>query len=380
MGELARRYPSSGLVVSTGQQPGSEMVDPTFPNPIDRVAVPSRRLRTMSGIIRWAHRAGRLCRTWGAEFAWCGQVLPAAYPARWVHAKTRTPYGLVVHGGDLLKLRRRIHSARKRPIARTLLGNAAVIVANSRWTAALCGEIFDEFRLPLSEGQLHVVPLGTDPDFFRPGLDSSPVRATYDLPAGRWLVTVARLVPHKGIDTGIRCLAALGDDIPGLRYAVAGTGLDLERLEALARDLAVRDRVHFLGQVPDSHLPALYNLGEVYLAPSRLEACDVEGFGIAIVEASASGLPVVAGRSGGTADAVLEGETGLLVDSGSGNPGAFTDAVRSLLVNRSLAATMGRAGRRAVETFFNWDRVTTVMRGLGRDAALASRPVRGSAG
>jgi phosphatidylinositol alpha-1,6-mannosyltransferase len=377
MGELAQRYPAGTLVVSTGQQSDSEVVDRTYPNRIDRVDVPARRLRTAQGLVRWTRRAGKLCRSEGAEFVWCGQVRPAAYPARWVHATTRTPYGVVVHGRDLLTIRRHIHSAGKRPIVRTLLGTAAEIVANSRWTADLCGQIFDDLRLTLPDARLHVVPLGANPELFRPGLDPSTARSIYELRAGRWLVTVARLTPHKGIDTGIRCLAALGTDIPELRYAVAGTGPDLERLEGLARDLGVRDRVHFLGQVPDAHLPALYNMGEVYLAPSRLEEHDVEGFGIAIVEASASGLPVIAGRSGGTADAVLEGETGVLVDPE--NPVAFAEALRLLLGDRSLAGAMGNAGRRAVETFFNWDRVAEAMRDIGREAAVSSRAGRRSA-
>ena len=377
MGELAQRYPAGTLVVSTGQQSDGEAVDRTYPNRVDRVNVPARRLRTAQGLVRWTHRAGKLCRSEGIDFVWCGQVRPAAYPARWVHAVTRTPYGLVVHGRDLQILRRRIRWASKRPIVRTLLGSAAAIVANSRWTADLCGQIFDDLRLALPDARLHVVPLGADPDLFRPGLDPTMARSVHELPAGRWLVTVARLSPHKGVDTGIRCLAALGTDIPELRYAVAGTGPDLDRLETLARDLGVRDRVHFLGQVPDVHLPALYNLGEVYLGPSRLEEQDVEGFGIAIVEASASGLPVIVGRSGGTADAVLEGETGMLVDPE--DPGAYAEALRLLLGDRSLARAMGEAGRRAVETFFNWDRVAEAMRDIGREAAVASRAGRGSA-
>ncbi|NNG16655.1 MAG: glycosyltransferase family 4 protein [Gemmatimonadales bacterium] len=371
MGELAQQYPAGSLVVSTGHQYDSEDVDRSYANRIDRVSVPARRLRTVQGLVRWTRRARSVCRSEGVEFVWCGQLRPAAYPARWLFARTRMPYGVLVYGGDLLTLRRRIRSARKRPIIRSLLGNAGAIVAISRWTADLCGQVFDDLRLPLPDARLHVVPLGTDPDRFRPGLDPSAARMAFDLPEGRWLVTVARLLPHKGIDTGIRCLAALGRDVPELRYAVAGTGPDLERLAALARDLAVRDRVHFLGHVPDAHLPALYNMAEVYLAPSRLQEDDVEGFGIAISEASASGLPVVAGRSGGTADAVRDGETGLLVDPE--DPDAFIEAARLLLSDRALAGAMGRAGRRAVETFFNWDRVARAMRDIGCRAAVERR-------
>lgn len=377
MGELARRYPAGTLVVSTGQQPDGEAIDQTYPNRIDRVQVPAGRLRTVQGLARWARRARVLSQVEGTEFVWCGQLRPSAYPARWVHARIGTPYGIVLHGGDLLTIRRRVHSAWKRPVIRSLLGNAAAIVANSRWTAARCGQLFDDLGLPPPDPSLHVVPLGTDPEHFRPGLDSGPAEAAFDLPPGRWLLTVARLVPHKGIDTGIRCLAALGDDFPQLRYAVAGTGPDRDRLEALARDLGIRDRVHFLGHVSDQHLPALYNVAQVYLAPSRLEPMDVEGFGIAISEASACGVPVVAGRSGGTADAVREGETGVLVDAE--HPDAFVEPLRSLLRDPAAAEAMGRAGRAAVETFFNWARVAQVMREIGDEKARVRRPGPGSA-
>jgi len=369
MGEMARRYPAGTLVVSTGQQSGSEAVDRTFPNQVDRVAIPSRRLRTAPGLVRWTHRAGKLSRSHCAEFVWCGQLRPAAYPARWLHARTGVPYGVVVYGGDLLILERHSRAARKRLVARSLLGAAAVIIAISRWTADLCRQVCDDLGLALEE-RLRVIPLGTDPAAFRPGLDARAARAAFGLAEGRWLITVARLTPHKGIDTGIRCLASLAQEIPDLRYAVVGTGPDQARLKALAHDLGVGDRVRFLGLVSEADLPGLYNVGEVYLGPSRLEACSAEGFGIAIVEASACGLPVLVGRSGGTSEAVRDGETGMLLDAE--DPGAFAAALRSLLQDHDRAARMGAAGRRAVETFFNWDRVVLAMRTLGRECAEAA--------
>ena len=371
MGEMALRYPPGTLTVSTARHSGSQAGDARYPNQVDRLDLPGRRLRTVQGLVRWSHRAGRLAKSQGSEFAWCGQLRPAAYPARWLHATTGMPYGIVMHGGDLLTLRRHLHSARKRPVVRTLLGTAATIVANSRWTADLCRSVCDDLGIAF-EGRLQVIPLGTDPAVFRPGLDPREARAAFGLPEGRWLITVARLTPHKGIDTGIRCLAALAAEMPDLRYAVIGAGHDLVRLEALARDLAVGHRVHFLGQVGDADLPSLYNLGDVYLGPSRLGPNAVEGFGISIIEASACGLPVVVGNSGGTSEAVRDGETGVLVNAE--DPGAFAATVRSLLDDHDQARRMGAAGRRAVETFFNWDRVVLAMRALGRECAEASGP------
>src|SRR5688500_13174084 len=105
MSELAKRYPPGSLVVSTGQYPGSREVDQHSPNPIDRVPIHSSRLRTLPGLLLWSRRVERLARLLGAEFMWCGNFKPAAYPAKWTRRRLGTPYGILLHGGDLLILR-----------------------------------------------------------------------------------------------------------------------------------------------------------------------------------------------------------------------------------------------------------------------------------
>ena len=177
----------------------------------------------------------------------------------------------------------------------------------------------------------------------------------------RWLVTVARLQRHKGMDTVIAALPAILARAPDVRYAVAGAGPDRERLEKLTHKLGLADRVRFLGGVTDQDLPALYNLASVYVGASRRsERLGVEGFGISLVEASACGLPVVAGNSGGIPDAVQDGETGFLVPPE--DPAALADAICRLLGDATLATRLGGNGRRAVETHFNWDRVVRDLR------------------
>ena len=182
---------------------------------------------------------------------------------------------------------------------------------------------------------------------------------------------MARLVGHKGVDTGLRVLAALRQAFPDLRYAIVGSGPMQVQLETLARDLGVEQLVRFLTGVPDEDLPALYNSAEIYLGLSRAEGLLMEGFGISLVEASACGIPVVGARQGGIPDAVREGETGLLVDS-TDLP-AIVEVVRSLLENQELARRLGLEGRRAVETYFNWDRVTAEVRRTG-DEMAGDRP------
>src|SRR5437773_1079083 len=175
---------------------------------------------------------------------------------------------------------------------------------------------------------------------------------------------------HKGMDTVIAALPAILARAPDVRYAVAGTGPDRERLEQLAHKLGLGDRVRFLGGVSDRELPALYNLASVYVGASRrAERLGVEGFGIALVEASACGRPVVAGNSGGIPDAVRDGETGFLVPPEE--PAAFADAICRLLADPAAAQRMGQNGRRAVETYFNWDRVVRDLREL--EAQVVSR-------
>src|SRR5207244_3755426 len=126
------------LVVSTGWYAGSETSDPGFPQRIDRVGIRATRLRTLNGLALWTRRASDLARRLRPGFAWCGELKPAGYPARWTQARYGLPYGVILHGTELLLLdAKRRRSAFKRWTARQLLCRCAVVVANSRWTADL---------------------------------------------------------------------------------------------------------------------------------------------------------------------------------------------------------------------------------------------------
>ena len=357
MGELVSRYPGNNLTVSTGAHPGAREADSQIGASIDRISVPSRRLRTVQGLAAWTFRAHVLTRSVNPRFVWCGNLKPAAYPARWIHARTGVPYGIMLYGTELLLLRVRMRDSwMKRRVARALFGPAAVLLTISRFTRDLASETLAE--LGFSDGQIDIrtVPLGTDPDRFRPGIDTMAIRDRYGLDGGRWLLTVARIAAHKGIDTALLVLDVLRHEFPDLKYAVVGSGVKLGEYEALARRLGVGDRVRFLTSVPDADLPGLYNCAELYLGVSRPVELMIEGFGISLSEAAACGIPVIGGRNGGIPDAVREGETGLLVDATS--TAEVAEAVRLLLKDRELAQRLGQAGRAAVESFFNWNRVT----------------------
>jgi phosphatidylinositol alpha-1,6-mannosyltransferase len=190
------------------------------------------------------------------------------------------------------------------------------------------------------------------------------VRARYGLDGGRWLFTVTRPTARRGIDVALGAVARLRTTAPELRYAIAGGGERLDELRARAARLGVADRVRFLEHVAEGDLPALYNAADAYLGLARLAGRGAEAFGVGALEASACGRPVVAGRSGEMAEAVRDGETGLLVDE---TPEAVADAVGRLLADAALAERLGRAGRRAAEIYFNWDRVAADLIGIAQE-------------
>ena len=366
MGEVARRYPG-GLVVSTGSLPNVD--DRGLA--VDRVAVAAGRLKTVPGLWRWARRARQLVAEHDVRFVWCGNLRPAGSVAWWLE-RAGTPYGVTLYGGDLLRLRARFRdSAVKRAVARRLLGRARWLVAISGWTAELTREVLAELGLA-DGGRVQIVPLGSDPGVFRPDADSTAVRTRYGIAADRRrMLTVARLVPHKGIDTAIEVLARLSARFPDLEYLVAGEGPDQGRLEQLAAAAGVSARVRWLGPVNDADLPGLYALANLYLGLSREDGLEAEGFGIALADAAAAAVPVIAGRSGGTGDAVRDGETGLRVDPADSV--AVADAVASLLDDPALRTRLGAAGRHWVVQDLNWDRSVAALAELSR---LAARVVR----
>ena len=366
MGEVALRYPPRSLTISTGTWPGWEAGDPRFPQTIDRVAIGAKRLRTLNGLGLWTWRAASLARRTRPGFVWCDEVKPAGYAATWLHVRGGPPFGVIAHGADFLLLDAKIRrSVFKRWTARHILARCSVVVANSRWTADLARSVLEFLGCRRLAAHVRVVPLGTTPSRFRPGLDPAPARRRHRLEGGPWLLTVARLDYHKGIDTVIRALPGIRAVFPTACYAVAGTGSRRDSLERLVAELGLGDAVRLLGFVSDDELPALYNAADLFVLASRRYDLLVEGFGISIVEASASGLPVIGSRSGGIPEAIRDGETGFLVEPE--DPAALAATAIRLLGDEGLRRRMGAAGRAAVESYYNWDRVAVDLIGIDRE-------------
>lgn len=180
------------------------------------------------------------------------------------------------------------------------------------------------------------------------------------LPGRPTLLTVARIVKanrYKGHDVALRALAKVKSEIPDVAYVIAGEGDDRDYLEQLARECGVRENVVFAGSVTDEELPLVYNACDAFVMCSREERTRrgilAEGFGLAFMEASAGGKPVIAGRSRGVADAVKDGVTGVLIDPT--NVDEVAAAMTRVLRDRDLAERLARMGA-WVEAEMNWKR------------------------
>ena len=364
------------MSVSTVASPNAAAFDQHEDYRIYRQPFPFERANRFSNQLRWARwlTSGRAP---AYDVIHCGNIRPVGYGVRWANRQLGVPYLVYVNGGDLLRERRKSErSSIKRMSARSILGNASGIVATSKWVADLSADVMAEIGVT-NPPRIVALDLGTDPAHFNASRDTGALRRRWNVGDAPLLITVARLVPHKGQDMGIRALASLSRDFPQLRYIMVGEGHDEQRLRGLARELGVADKVAFVGPMRDDELPEAYATSTIYLGASRVDKeINVEGFGISFLEAGASGIPSVAGDSGGVRSAVRDAETGIVVPPADAD--AIADAIRALLVNPERRQQMGRAARRAVETHYNWDRVARDTRQFTNEVVGQPSPNRPS--
>lgn len=238
------------------------------------------------------------------------------------------------------------------PRRETALRRAARVVALSHFTAR---QVASVHRVP--ETRLAVIHPAVDPVLLREASAAAP-RGARDCVT---LLTVARLAAqerYKGCDTVISALPAVLSEAGRVRYVIAGDGDDLPRLRALAGAQDVATAVLFAGRVQQRELPALYRDGDIFVMPSvaerRAAGWTGEGFGIVYIEASAFGLPVIAGNGGGAPEAVQDGVTGYVVDGR--DAGAVAAALIRLIKDRPLRERIGAAGRQWVAERFTFER------------------------
>jgi phosphatidylinositol alpha-1,6-mannosyltransferase len=268
----------------------------------------------------------------------------AAVTARGICRRFGVPYMVATYGMEL-------QARRVQPYLRDTFAGSAGAITISRHTASLMQE------KGAAPKRINLVGVGVPRELL-----SAPPASLDDFPelprpSGRVILTVARLDErYKGHDTMLGALPLIAARVPDVTYVVTGDGRYRQYYEDLATALGVRDRVVFTGKVGDAERLALYDRCDLFALISRVAADGgVEGFGIVFLEAAARCKPAVGGRSGGVLDAIVDGETGLLVDPT--DIGAVADACVRLLEDRGLAASLGAAGRERVRTTYTWEHV-----------------------
>jgi phosphatidylinositol alpha-1,6-mannosyltransferase len=238
-----------------------------------------------------------------------------------------------------------------RQVFRSVLHRADRLYAVSRYSAAVLHNLVGP-----DGPTVGLVRNGVDLDHFHPDVDASRVRARYRLGTSPVVVTVGRLVPRKGQDRLIQALPRVRAAVGDVRLLIVGQGRDRRRLERLARRRAP-GAVAFAGRVGWSDLPAHYRAGTVFAHPnrSRWGGLEQEGFGVVFLEAQACGVPVLAGRSGGSPEALDDTVTGLLVDGRDVT--RVADALIALLASPDTTRRMGAAARSWVEVDWSWDAI-----------------------
>ncbi len=336
--ELWRRLPADSFAVYTTPYKGDRAWDAAQPFPVQRSPEP-----VLLPYPWLARRIERVAATFGARLVLLDPAVPLGAIGPWL----RIPYGVVLHGAE-------VTVPGRLPVSRQVLGRvlrgARLVVAAGGYPAAEAEHAAGR-TLPTV-----IVPPGVDTDRFRPlgDEDRRAVRRRLGLPEDAVIVHGAsRLVPRKGFDVVIEALARLAPSRPGLIGVISGDGRDRSRLERLARDTGAP--VRFLGRVPVADLADLYASADVFamLCRTRWGGLEQEGFGIVFVEAAAAGTPQVAGASGGAAEAVAHGETGLVVDAPD-DVEAVTAALARLVDDPALRRRMGEASRARAEAQFGY--------------------------
>ena len=337
--EIYRRLPQDKVVVYTTPHPDSESFDQKQTHKIirskQRVLLPTRQV---------ANQIRSLAEVENIDFI----MYDPAVPIGILGPKIGIPYGVILHGAE-------VTIPGRVPIARSLIANvlqhAKLVVTAGDYSTK------EAIRAAKQNLPVCVIPPGVDIDRFKP-LDEqarSTIRERFNFKDDdEVILTLSRLVPRKGMDVLISAISELMKTRPRVHLLIAGTGRDLRRLKALAQ--STNAPVTFLGFVSDDEVAELYGMADVFgmICRVRWGGLEQEGFGIVFLEAAACGVPQIAGRSGGADEAVLEGETGFVVDNPT-DSNAVKQALEKLLTDSETRQEMGRNSRARAEKEFSYD-------------------------
>ena len=340
---MVRRMPPDQVVVHTARQPADAAFDATLPFPV--VRDPSRLLVPTRAI---TNRSIAIARDMDCEFVWFGAAAPLGLMAHKLKSRAGVRRTVATtHGHEVWWA----STPGTRAMLRRIGDTNDVLTYLGTYTRH---RIAKALSAKAGARMVQLAP-GVDDQAFHPGVDGSAVRESYGLGDRPVVVCVSRLVARKGQDMLIRSLPLIHRRVPDAAVLIVGDGPQRGDLEKLVDKLGLRRDVVFTGRKAWVDTPAYFAAGDVFCMPTRTRKAgfEIEGLGIVYLEASACGLPVVAGDSGGAPDAVQDGVTGYVVNGRATEE--IAQRVSALLLDRELAREMGEWGRRWVEQRWRWD-------------------------
>jgi phosphatidylinositol alpha-1,6-mannosyltransferase len=351
---MVKRMPADSVVVHTARQEGDAAFDAGLGFPVIRD--PARLMVPTPSVTK---RSVAIARDMGCESVWFGAAAPLGLMAGALKARGGVRRTVATtHGHEVWWAR----TPGPRQLLRRIGDTNDVLTYLGGYTR---GQVSRALSPPAAARMVQLTP-GVDVEAFEPGVDGTPVREQYGLGDRPIVVCVSRLVKRKGQDMLVRALPLIQQRVPDAVVLIVGDGPMREELAHLARSLGVAADVVFAGAHPWAELPPFFAAGDVFCMPSRTRKAgfEVEGLGIVYLEASATGLPVVAGASGGAPDTVRQGETGFVVDGTS--PTSIAARVGDLLLDAGLRERLGKAGRSWVEEHWGWELMGQRLRDLLR--------------
>ncbi|CAB4660963.1 unannotated protein [freshwater metagenome] len=342
---LIERLPKGSVVVYTSAQDGAHGYDEQWLSQFGvRVVRDPGKILLPSPLV--ARRVGKLARELGATTACFGAAAPLGLLAPTLRRAGVVKIVALTHGHEVWWSKVFPFNVAMRRIGKSV----DVITYLGEFTRNAISR-----ALPRASQRAMVkIAPGIDVEHFSPDIDATLLRNSLGLADKAVIVSVGRLVHRKGQDRLIEALPIILSEIPNAHLLVVGQGPYLETLETLAKTKGVSEHVSFIGRIQYSELPKYFRVGDLFAMPSRSRffGLEVEGLGIVYLEASACGIPVIAGDSGGAPDAVLENVTGLVVDGT--NIESIAKAAISILSNPVMAKAMGLAGREWIVDSWSW--------------------------
>ena len=343
---LIERFPKDSVIVYTSSQADSQLFDEAWKRNFGVEVI-----RDKSKVLLPTFRVGRDVRSIvserNIEGVFFGAAAPLALLAQGVRKAGAQKIVALTHGHE-------VWWAKLWPFKIALRR----IASGVDYLTYLGQFTRDEIGAALKESDraklVHIAP-GIDTDHFAPQHSASELRASLGLSQKKVIVSVGRLVHRKGQDILIDALPAIARAIPDVHLLFVGEGPYRAELDKRIKRLGVSDRVTFIGRVQYAELPNYLCVGDIFAMPSRsrLGGLEVEGLGIVYLEASACGLAVIGGTSGGAPDAVLQGQTGFSVDGTSSSE--IAAAAINLLSDPNLAKHLGENGRNWIVDQWRWE-------------------------